>query len=319
MNLKKLNEFKGKRIFVIGDMMVDRYICGSSSRLSPEAPVPIVDVNSEFFTLGGAANVVNNILRLGGVPIPYGVLGNDEYGDYVRCKLKDCGVDVSELTFDKNRPTTIKTRILSGSQHIVRIDKEDRTPFSISKEEEDNILELSNSCDVTVISDYGKGMFTIRLAETLYGAKTPVVLDPNKSNFILDNGIWFEYIDVATPNMDEAKSFFNNMISDIEELADRIFYYTAISTLFITDGSNGIHLIGNDGEYEHIPAHIPKKIYDITGAGDTVTSVLALGYAVGMKLSDIAKLANYAASVVIGDLGTATVSIDKLIEGVKNV
>ncbi|HJQ68279.1 MAG TPA: D-glycero-beta-D-manno-heptose-7-phosphate kinase [Blastocatellia bacterium] len=314
---KITSDFEGKRILVVGDMMLDEFIWGRVRRISPEAPVPVVEIERHTLALGGAGNVVSNLVALGAVVSPLGVVGDDMGADRLREAFKEIGVSTDSLVIDASRPTTLKTRILAHNQQVVRADRESRA--AIPEEIQDRIIERFTgeieSADAVVVSDYNKGLLAPRvLSRSLQSASElglTVCLDPKQRNFA-----FYEPVTVITPNNQEAAEAAGIAIEDEESLIEagrRILESIACRAVLVTRGEEGMTLFTGGGEVTHLPTRA-REVYDVTGAGDTVIATLALALAAGAGLAEGAMLANHAAGVVVGKLGTATVSRQELLD-----
>ena len=312
-----LAAFPGKRVLVVGDVMLDEYIWGEVRRISPEAPVPVVEVHRRTYAPGGAANTARNVVSLSGRALLAGVVGRDQQAEKLREALTRCGVDAEGLFVDDERPTTTKTRIVAYNQQIVRVDSEQRAPLRI--ELEDTLLRWVEKrlaeADACVLSDYDKGVVSPRLAECFIRlaceAGNPVIVDPKGTDYTKYRGAT-----LVTPNVHEAERALNHEIngdSDLLEVGQRVLDILEGSALLITRGSQGMSLFLNGAEPTHVPA-VARNVFDVTGAGDTVVSALALALAAGAAFEDAARLANLAASIVVGKVGTATVTRDELLE-----
>jgi D-glycero-beta-D-manno-heptose-7-phosphate kinase len=310
-----IDDFTGRRIIVLGDLMLDEFVWGAVRRISPEAPVPIVEVERESWSLGGAANVVANLLALGVQPIPIGIVGVDDAAQRLRNCLTEAGAETSGVLSDQTRPTTYKTRIIAHSQQMIRADRESRAP--IAREMEDRIISvftdaLDNS-DAVIISDYDKGLLTPRLLNTTIEASHKrnkiVSLDPKIKNFL-----HYRYVDYIKPNHFEAERLTNIEIIDedsVKRAACQIREMLDCKNVLITRGELGMSLLDLDGRMTHIPA-VKRLVYDVTGAGDTVIAVFTLALASGAELEEAAIIANHAAGVVVSKVGTATLSVTEL-------
>ena len=316
-----INKFRDARIMVIGDLMVDEYIWGNVSRISPEAPVPVVNVTSESLRLGGAGNVINNIHSLGGKLWVGGVVGNDEMGRRVILELRKMGLDPKGIIVEPERITTVKTRIIAQHQQVVRYDREVARPIAdaVLSQILSNLEECIDDLDAILISDYAKGMVCEALMErvrTLAQKKGKVVaVDPKVKNFPLFRGVT-----VITPNHYEAAEATGRWIQSEEDLmavGQTLLQRLQVKAVLVTRGEKGMTLFQNDGEVTHIPT-MAKEVYDVTGAGDTVISVLTLAMAVGATPKEAAILSNYAAGIVVQEVGTATVKSSELEDAVKN-
>jgi D-beta-D-heptose 7-phosphate kinase/D-beta-D-heptose 1-phosphate adenosyltransferase len=323
MNLEEIiNSFKGKKILIVGDLILDRFIYGRVNRISPEAPVPIVEVNKETFLLGGAANVANNIWALGGIPSLAGIIGQDTAGNVLRELLKEKDINLEGVLFDK-RHTTVKTRIIAHNQQVVRFDKEDRRKLEGKKlsDLKKYITDAVKKHDAVIISDYKKGVITGSLVETIVkNSKMSgifVAVDPKIGHFNL-----YKNVSLITPNINEASSGAGIEIKDEKSLikAGKILIEKLLcKSVLITRSEEGMSLfekIRSKYNVTHIPT-FAKKVYDVTGAGDTVIATITLAHAAGASLKDAAIIANYAAGIVVGEVGTAVVSPDKLIKSIK--
>jgi D-beta-D-heptose 7-phosphate kinase/D-beta-D-heptose 1-phosphate adenosyltransferase len=300
--------------------MVDEYIWGSVSRLSPEAPVPVVEVRSESVRLGGAGNVAANIRSLGGSATLVGVVGNDPPGERLIDQLEGVGIKSDGVVVDRSRPTIIKTRVVAGSQQIVRFDRE--SVLDLPGEATERLLELAEErlreADGLIISDYAKGVISKRLARHLLPfakrRRKIVVVDPKVHNLMLYKGAT-----VVTPNHHEASAFARLPMRGNQDLlaaGRQLFRRLEVKAVLVTRGDQGMSLFEN-GRVTHIPA-VAKEVYDVTGAGDTVGAALGLALTSGASLKEAAVIANHAAGLVVGKVGTATVSMAELLNALKN-
>jgi len=311
----------GKRILVVGDIIVDHFVYGSVSRISPEAPVPVVNVNKEEFLLGGGANVLNNIYSLGGEAVLCGIIGADAMGTCLQHLLHDLGASTEGLVTGK-RPTTVKTRVLAQRQQIVRFDREQTgSPAATTIQKmldyfEDNLAAF----DAVIISDYYKGVIGQALMEHLMsrvksieqqeGRKIPVVVDPKPGK-----PERFKGTSLITPNQLEAEKMAAMKIDNKESLKKAaliLLEKVSCQAVLITRGEHGMALFEKGGALLSIPT-TAREVFDVTGAGDTVIAALALGLAAGASYADAATLANIAAGVVVAKVGTATVSQEELL------
>ena len=312
--------FAGKRIVVLGDVMLDEFIWGRVRRISPEAPVPVVEVDRQTLALGGAGNVVSNLVALGAAPTPIGVLGDDPDADRLRGAFRELGVSDSRLVVDAARPTTVKTRIIAHNQQVVRTDRESRSPIAASIEDRvvEGFREEIEGADAVVVSDYGKGLLTPGLlARVLTAARERgliVCLDPKMRSFL-----HYQPVTVITPNNQEAADASGVPIEDEQSLTEagrKLLGSVDTRAVLITRGEEGMSLfIGraqDAAEVTHIPT-VAREVYDVTGAGDTVIATLALALASGASLEEAAVLANHGAGVVVGKVGTASVTRDELL------
>lgn len=304
-------------IMVVGDVMLDEYLWGSARGISPEAPVPVVEIRSQTYALGGAGNVAANLAALNSNVWLAGVVGADTQA----AKLFEILAELPRISMHlypcPDRPTTTKTRILAHSQQMLRTDREER--HLIPAEAERNILdcvrEQLDTLNACVLSDYAKGVLTDTLLSSLINlckeANVPVIVDPKGHRYSRYRGAT-----VVTPNMTEANIAVHNEEDSmtIEQVADRLQSEIGDSALLITRGPQGMSLFTHHDTPLHIPA-LSRVIYDVTGAGDTVVAVLALLLAAGMDIASAAKMANYAAGVVVGKVGTASVTLEELTAG----
>ncbi|HEX7957692.1 MAG TPA: D-glycero-beta-D-manno-heptose-7-phosphate kinase [Pyrinomonadaceae bacterium] len=308
---------RGRGVVVYGDVMLDEFVWGDVTRISPEAPVPVVEVRRESFRLGGAANVLANLRALGLGATLVGVVGADRAGERVRAELREAGARGWEesLIVDVSRPTTLKTRIIAHSQPVVRADRELRTPVDGPVEERivAALRRLLKGADALVVSDYDKGAVTPAvLGEVLPAAEAagvPVLVDPKLRNF------WsYQPATLVTPNHHEALRV-TNIEDDTDEgvarAAREIRARLGCRSVLITRGERGMMLL-EDGEPTYVPT-AAREVYDVTGAGDTVIATLAASLAAGATLTEAAMLANHAAGVVVGKVGTATATAEELL------
>lgn len=320
---KRLNELKkgfdGKRIAVIGDMMLDGYFWGDVKRISPEAPVPVLEVEEEFFRFGGAANVAFNILTLGGIPVPIGVIGYDNYGTIFSSLIKEKNIEDDGIIIDDERPTTTKTRVIANSQHVVRIDKESKE--YINGKIEQKILSYLESVldklDGIILQDYNKGILTVSLISKIISlAKKKnilVTVDPKFDNF-------FEYknVTVFKPNRKETESVLGMKIktdNDISSAGEKLLHMLNSDYVLLTLGEGGIAVFKKGDKERRMPTKA-RKVADVSGAGDTVISTLTIGLAAGADIYEACFLANYAAGVVCGEVGIVPIEKAKLFETV---
>jgi D-beta-D-heptose 7-phosphate kinase/D-beta-D-heptose 1-phosphate adenosyltransferase len=310
-----LQNFKDRTMIVLGDLMLDEFIWGEVRRISPEAPVPVVEVKRESWHLGGAGNVVSNLSTLGATALPIGVVGEDQAAILMRARFAEAGAETSGLITDSSRPTTRKTRIVAHSQQMVRADREDRSP--VAAEIESQIIGALDahlgSADGIILSDYDKGLLTARVIAHAIGAararRKIVCLDPKIKNFAL-----YRNVDVITPNQTEAERASGIEITDPSTLAraaHSIREMLDCKNVLITRGEHGMSLLESSGAMTHIPT-VAREVYDVTGAGDTVIATLALALVSGAALPEAARIANHAAGIVVGKVGTATISCIEL-------
>ena len=318
--MKELFSKFGKTgILVIGDLMIDQYIWGRVKRISPEAPVPVVEVTEENLLLGGAANVAHNVLSLGGRVFIAGTIGEDDTGNILINKLRENGFNTDGIVKDGKRPTTVKTRVIAHNQQVVRFDREEKT--EIQQSTLSLLLEYVRSClpkiKGIVISDYCKGLVTKKLVKTLLqlaGKKIFITVDPKIGHFDYYRGV-----DLITPNTNEASFAAGIDISDDKTLisaGNLLMKKLQCGSVAITRGNEGMTLFEKTGRITHIPT-CAQEVYDVSGAGDTVIATLTLCKAAGAPLSDAAIVANHAAGVVVGKIGTATVTQQDILKSMK--
>lgn len=310
-----IDNFSKKTIFIVGDIIMDQYIWGKVTRISPEAPVPVVDTEEEDFLLGGAANVLNNIVSLGSKVLICGVVGHDEIGKKIIHELRTRGIDTGGIIVESNRPTTLKTRIIAHSQQVVRYDREKRDEINNSTIEiiKGYLKDRLSEIDALIISDYRKGVITKGLVSeivSLVNSKgLPVVADPKVGHFDLYKGLT-----LITPNTLEASTGSGIAIVDersIERAGRSLIEKLKCKAVLITRGEEGMALVEDNGEVTYIPT-VAKKVFDVTGAGDTVIGVMTLAIASGATMKEAAMIANHAAGIVVGKVGTAVVETEEL-------
>lgn len=324
MHTERVNElekkFTGKRIAVIGDVMLDCYYWGNVKRISPEAPVPVVEVENEFYRFGGAANVAYNILHLGGEPLPMGVIGYDTHGTIFTSLINDAQMNDSCLITDENRPTTIKTRVIAHNQHVLRIDKEDSSPVSEATQEK-IMAALRGSVsklDGIILQDYNKGVLTpqlilgvIELANK-YGVL--ITVDPKFNNFFS-----YKNVTVFKPNRKEAEDVLGFKIKtteDISRAGHKLLEALCARYILLTLGEEGIAVFERDKPERRMPTKA-RKVADVSGAGDTVISTLTMALAAGADILEASFLANYAAGIVCEEVGIVPIQKEKLFSVVR--
>ena len=313
------NRARDVRLLVVGDLMLDEYLWGKAERISPEAPVQVVEVTREDVRLGGAGNVINNLVALGCQVIACSVIGGDENGTMLQRAFTGKGVDVNGVFQDPMRATSKKTRVVAANQQIVRIDRESKE--SISAEFEERILEFISEREgqfkAILISDYAKGVLTPKTLEGIISIarkmKVPLVVDPKGMDYGKYRGA-----SIITPNRKEAEIAAGISIVDEQSLnaaARTLLDDVDLEALLITRSEQGMSLFLRGGETVHIPT-VAREVYDVTGAGDTVLAVLGLALACGRDYADAAQLANVAAGIAVGKVGTSTVSPAEIIDAV---
>lgn len=307
--------FKEKKIAVIGDVMIDKYIFGHVSRISPEYPVPVVDVNRESSRLGGAANVAVNIHALGAEALLIGVTGDDTERRNLASLMTEHGLNPAMLAADSTRPTTCKTRILSQNHHITRVDYESRTPVDVELEKRllGMFMEIANAVDAVVLEDYNKGVLTPSLIASLIAAcrerNKPVLVDPKLKGFFSYGGC-----SVFKPNLSELAASLGIPVAnddrEVEQACLLLGEKLDAESLVVTRSEKGMTVY--DGSFTHIPA-LSLDVADVSGAGDTVIGTLALGLASGLDLVTSTRIANLAANTVCQEVGAVPVRPDKLL------
>ncbi|MCD4784691.1 MAG: D-glycero-beta-D-manno-heptose-7-phosphate kinase [Candidatus Eremiobacteraeota bacterium] len=315
--IKKVNKFKNADILTIGDVMLDKYIWGDVNRISPEAPVQVVEVKKITYTPGGAANVANNIASLSGRARILGIVGDDESGEILKKELILRKID--PILIAGERPTTKKVRVIGHSQQLLRLDFEERRPVhtKIRKKIINYVKELLPQIDCVVISDYAKGLITKELINELRGIILPagkkLIVDPKPRNMK-----YYKGASLITPNHKEAAQFAGieeENESDLIKIGKKLMK-SLESNMLITRGEKGMSLFEQDGRITHIPTKA-RQVYDVTGAGDTVVATVALALSVGADYAEAAAIANYAAGVVVGKVGTATLNLDELKDAIR--
>ncbi len=316
-----IERFPGTNILVIGDVMLDHYVWGNVSRISPEAPVPVVNVTRESLLLGAATNVVNNIQSLGGKVSVCGVIGRDNAGKQLIHMLGERGIPADGLIVEEGRQTTIKTRIIAHSQQVVRFDRE--TKIGIERATRLRIFDfvrdrVRNGLDAVILSDYCKGVVTKELVRDIVKLARKnnimVSVDPKVNHFGMYRGVT-----ILTPNTKEASIGAKMDIEDEKSLCNAgrlLLRHLKCDAVLITRGEHGMSLFERSGRVTHIPT-VAREVYDVTGAGDTVISALTLAMAAGSGMVDAARISNFAAGIVVGVVGTATVRPEELKQKIK--
>ncbi len=309
--------FNGLKIAVIGDMMLDCYFWGDVKRISPEAPVPVIEVEDEFFRFGGAANVVLNILKLGGIPYSIGIVGNDNDGKIFNSLLKEAKIASTGIIIDDSRPTTAKTRVIADSQHVVRIDKESKKDISseIEKKLFEYLLAQIKNLDGIILQDYNKGVLTTSFIKKVIKLANEnnvlITVDPKFNNF-------FEYknVTVFKPNRKEAEDILAMKIKsddDIKRAGQTLLEKLKARNILLTLGAEGIAVFEQDKPEKRMPTKA-RKVADVSGAGDTVIATLTMALAAGANILEASYLANYAAGIVCEEVGIIPIEADKLFE-----
>ena len=308
---------KPPSILVIGDLMIDHYVWGDATRLSPEAPVPIVNVKNESTTLGGAANVAQNLVALGAKVTLAGIIGEDTFGEQLKDILTAEGIATGAIIKDAGRPTTVKTRVLVGSHQLVRVDREvtDALTAELENELVSNLGGYINEADIIIFSDYNKGLFSARLTRRLIeeasAKQKKVIIDPKGLNYLKYEGAF-----IIKPNRKElaeaAKAEKIKTTDDLKNAANTILQQTNAEYLVVTLSEEGMAII-SEHNYELLPVKA-TAVFDVTGAGDTVVATMAYFIASGLTIYEACELANHAAAIVIRQVGSAITTIDEIID-----
>ena len=313
------SKFKNTGILVIGDLMIDRYIWGKVKRISPEAPVPVVEVTEEDLLLGGAANVAHNVLSLGGRVYVAGTVGTDYMGKILIDRFRESGIGTDGIVIDKDRPTTVKTRVIAHSQQVVRFDKEMKS--DISHPTLSLVIDYVRTClpkiKGIIISDYSKGLITRALIKRildLTDSKKVVSVDPKIGHFNFYTGV-----SLVTPNVNEAS--FGSGIDIVDEktlisAGKTLLKKLRCKAVILTRGDEGMSLFEKSGKVTHIPT-CAREVFDVSGAGDTVIAAITLSHSAGATLKDAVIIGNHAAGVVVGKVGTAVATQEEILESMK--
>jgi D-beta-D-heptose 7-phosphate kinase/D-beta-D-heptose 1-phosphate adenosyltransferase len=308
---------RNRRVLVVGDVMLDEFLWGKVTRISPEAPVPVVEVERHSSLLGGAGNVARNVRALGGGAALAGVIGRDSAGERVQQALAEAGIASILIAGENGRPTTVKSRIVAHHQQVVRADRESsvEVPASVEALIVARMLPFVAECHALVVSDYDKGVITAGLLRSLLPParrrRLPVLVDPKVRHLSLYKGAT-----LVTPNQreaEEAVGFPFRGPGDLEKAGPILLRRLACQAVLVTRGEHGMSLFERGRPTVHIPT-AAREVFDVTGAGDSVVATLALALAAGAKLPEAAALANLAAGVVVGKLGTAVASPAEVLE-----
>ena len=308
-----LARFSGLKIAVVGDLMLDEYVWGDVSRISPDAPVPVVALRRRSHVIGGAGNVAHNIAVAGGRAVLFGVIGNDAAGDALESLMREQSLDTVGLVRDPSRPTTVKTRVVARGQQLLRLDEERAAPLPVDVRKAllDRLARALPDCAALLISDYAKGVIDattfaeIRALAKKIVPNAPLIVDPKSSDFAIYRGAT-----AITPNRGEAEAAAGFKLGDDDLLAragEQLRKSADAEYLLITLGERGMALAGPKGALDRVAAEA-REVFDVTGAGDTVLAYFGLGLAAGMPADDAARIANAAAGIVVGKVGTAAVS-----------
>lgn len=318
---KVISSFGQAKVMVVGDLILDEFIWGKVSRISPEAPVPVVWVDSENFMPGGASNVASNIRSLGGDVTLVGVVGEDSRGEILRSLLRTKGVNCDGVFSDTARPTTQKTRVIAHHQQVVRIDREKVLPLESEtlKKMIEFVKERIKSVDAVIIEDYGKGVIVPQLVQKIVrlakASGKVITVDPKEDHFSYYRGVT-----TITPNHHEAGSAAGFAIKDDASLmkaGEKLLDKVKCETVLITLGENGMCLF-QKGKAPHKIPTVAQEVFDVSGAGDTVISAYTLARACKASALDAALLSNIAAGIVVGKVGVAVTNSEELLQRVKN-
>lgn len=311
------SRFSEQSFLVIGDMMVDHYVWGNVTRISPEAPVPVVNVESESFRLGGAANVASNVLALGARPIPVGVVGNDHAGQMLNQLFSEKGISAEGIFVDKARQTTLKTRIIAHHQHVVRTDREDRFGISasIQRKIENFVQAQLPFVNGIILEDYNKGVLVPKLIHSIIemakAARKPVFVDPKYEHFFEYRGAW-----LFKPNRKEAGDRLGIQLTTEEALhkaLEKLLEKLACHAVLITLGEEGMIFQEQGKSPKKVPTRA-VKVHDVSGAGDTVIATLAVAVGAGATLEEGVTLANHAAGIVCEEVGVVPIDREALFQ-----
>ena len=300
-----------RKILVVGDVMIDEWIWGAVTRISPEAPVPVVAVTDHSFTLGGAGNVANNLRALGAHVWFAATVGDDEFGRRIRDLLRGEGVDDAGILGVRDRPTTRKTRVVAHHQQVVRADWEATAELSPAARAEVAafVAQHAPACDAVIFSDYGKGLLSRDIVEAAFGCRL-ILADPKPQNIDV-----FAGITCVAPNAAEAAGITGVAAVDdagLEATGTRLLERLHCRYAVVTRGEHGMALFGSEGERLTVPS-VARAVYDVSGAGDTVIATLTLALAAGASIEQAVELANFAAGAVVEKLGTATASAEEIL------
>ena len=322
---KRFKEIKDRfgnfNVAVVGDMMLDSYLWGDVKRISPEAPVPVVEIDNEFFRFGGAANVAFNLVKLGGTPVPFGIIGDDKNGEIFSGLLNEVNITNDFLIKDKSRPTTTKTRVISSDQQIVRIDKESKKLISEEIEEEllSNFEKRIPSIDAIILEDYNKGVLTKSLIQKVISIANKhnkiITVDPKFANFYSYNNVT-----VFKPNLKEAEEALGVKAenkNDIIDIGKSLIERLHCKYLLLTLGANGMAIFEKDKAPLFIPTKA-RKVLDVSGAGDTVIATLTFALLSGANISEATFFANYAGGLVCEEAGVVPITEEKLFNKIES-
>lgn len=324
MNLKKyFHDFKSKRILIVGDAIIDTYLWGEINRMSPEAPVPVVDVavNQNDSRLGGAANVALNLKELGAESILCTVIGNDNRGIIFEQLMQEQGLSLAGMLISNGRKTTTKTRVIANNKHQLRIDEEDTYPIKVENQFFNLIEKLTHNIDAIILQDYNKGVLTENIIEkiiSLANSKNiPTIVDPKKQNFLS-----YKNCTLFKPNLKEIKEGLNitddiNDFDEIEKTTSKLRDIISAKAILLTLSNKGIFLNSNNGS--KLTESTTTNVIDVSGAGDTVVSVAAMCLACNIDFDELAILANIAGGIVCEKVGVVPISNQELLDRAKKL
>ena len=317
---KAIPQFSDVKILVIGDLILDEFVWGDVSRISPEAPVPVVWVKSESFMPGGAANVANNVASLGASVYIAGVAGSDERAGILKQGLIEKGINVDGVITDDSRPTTLKTRVVAHHQQVVRIDREKIEGISVEILDKiaAYVKDIIDEMDAIIIEDYGKGVISAKLLKEILRVakkkKKIITVDPKEEHFS-----YYKGVTAITPNHHEASQAAGIKVKDKEsilKIGKALLKKLNCESVLVTLGENGMQLFEKKGSVTHIPT-VAQEVFDVSGAGDTVISVFTLALALGIEMRDAAYISNIAAGIVVGKVGIAVITQEELLARIK--
>lgn len=323
--LEKISRLEGKKVLIVGDVGVDEYVLGQVRRISPEAPVPVLDVEEESSRLGLSANVAQNVVGLGGVPYLVSVIGQDLGANTLKGILRESGVATDHLIVDETRPTTRKTRIMAKHHHLVRVDYEIRQLIDdkIKSEILAEVGKLMSQMDIVIIQDYAKGVveatIVAEIVEIAHRNNKLVLLDPHRDQPLS----CYKGVDVFKPNFEEALALAGTTYEDfrlhrrsLADIGESLRKSLSAHWVILTQGKDGMTIF--DGKEIHQVPTYARQVFDVTGAGDTVIATLGIALAAGFTMDEACVLANFAAGVVVGKVGCVPCPRPELIEYIKN-
>ncbi|MCX8051303.1 MAG: D-glycero-beta-D-manno-heptose-7-phosphate kinase [Chlorobi bacterium] len=316
-----LHELPSKRIAVVGDLMLDHYYIGSVSRISPEAPVPVVELERETYRLGGAANVAHNLRMLGCQVVLCGVVGDDSSGAELLELADELGIETSGIVQEHPRPTTVKTRVIGNNQQLLRLDREQRLPIADDSAERIlSALDRADTVAAVILEDYNKGVLTPALIERVVAwaqqRGIPVLVDPKTENFFAYRGVT-----VFKPNQKEAQHALGVRLDSDESIVSagiELIERLTAEYVLVTLGARGMMLVERNGQYRHIPSEA-RHVADVSGAGDTVIATLAAMMVTGATIVQAAVLASIAAGVVCGEPGVVPITAAGLLAAIEQI